>query len=188
MCPLPFDYFSNHLKYLTRPRLHQASWWRIHEVNNTHKVTRKPFPVISIGGDLQGSHNTICCPQCQRRWQTGIIYIGHCSCMSTCVYMCVYMCVYCQTSLHLTRSPRTSSSIFAYCKEWRGRNHQSHTEYCPWRNYFLTTSTMNTIFATNQGITCHLIYNEQWRQLFLKVTPENTFLFVLEAVEVFLQT
>ena len=123
MCPLPFDYFSNHLKYLTRPRLHHASWWRIHEVNNTHKVTRKPFPVISIGGDLQGSHNTICCPQCQRRWQTGIIYIGHCSCMSTCVYMCVYMCVYCQTSLHLTRSPRTSSSIFAYCKEWRGEWH-----------------------------------------------------------------
>ena len=59
---------------------------------------------------------------------------------------------------------------------------------CTQRNYFLTTPTMNTIFATNQGITCHLIYNEKWRQLFLKVTPENTFLFVLEAVEVFLQT
>ena len=59
---------------------------------------------------------------------------------------------------------------------------------CTQRNYFLTTPKMNTIFATNQGITCHLIYNEQWRQLFLKVTPENTFLFVLEAVEVFLQT
>jgi len=49
---------------------------------------------------------------------------------------------------------------------------------CTQRNYFLTTPTMNTIFATNQGITCHLIYNEQWRQLFLKVTPENSLLCV----------
>ena len=59
---------------------------------------------------------------------------------------------------------------------------------------------MNTIFATNQGITCHLFYNEQWRQLLLKVftvrmyvwypkgNTWNSFLFVPEAVEVLLQT
>ena len=46
----------------------------------------KHFHVMSIGGRLQGSYNTICCPQCQRWANTNrIIYIGHCSCVSTCV-------------------------------------------------------------------------------------------------------
>ena len=75
----------------------------------------KHFHVMSIGGRLQGSYNTIFCPQCQRRpIQTGIIYIGHCSCVST---VCVRDII--------TRDQifRPSPSIFTYCKEWRGEWH-----------------------------------------------------------------
>ena len=84
----------------------------IHKINNTHKVIQKHFHVMSIGGRLQGSYNTIFCPQCQRRpIQTGIIYIGHCSCVST---VCVRDII--------TRDQifRPSPSIFTYCKEWKG--------------------------------------------------------------------
>jgi len=78
----------------------------IHEVNNTHKVPQKPFPVISIGGHLQGSHNTICCPQCQRRPDKQELFISGTA--PVCLHVCL-LSVY-QTSLHMTRSPRASLS------------------------------------------------------------------------------
>jgi len=90
MCPLP-ALCSLITTYPARQRftglLNEVG---IHKINNTHKVTQRHFHVMSIGGRLQGSYNTICCPQCRRRANTNKNYL----------YWALLLCVYCLSTRH----------------------------------------------------------------------------------------